>query len=379
MVLSIFYNKIFEWFCYYESVQTKKFENKFAAIIYRITQLCIIFYLICYSFLHSKCYQKIETGLSTTSVKLKGISYVDIFNSSKVELNRIIFDQPEYDIGFQESSFSILTNYIQTTHQQMGKCVDIDDTSNIYCWKNEDCTVNEFTNNGIKTGNCVPCDHTIDKFCCEIFGWCPLENDKILQSEMNKLHGIENFTVFIKNQVEFPEFNFIGRNIPVFFDKDMLKYCRYNSTDSIHKNCPIFKISTILDLLKLDLQTISYIGGSIAVKIKWDCDFDVDYDRCMPTYSFKYLDEIATNVAPGLNFRFSRHFKNHNNESFRDLYKAFILKFLIITEAKAGKFDLIIFLSNLGSGIGLFGLASLIGDLFLSISLKKIKLFFNKS
>ncbi len=61
-------------------------------------------------------------------------------------------------------------------------------------------------------------------------------------------------------------------------------------------------------------------------------------------------------------FRFASHWKNQNR-SFRTLTKAFGLRFIISVSGHAGKFDLIQLTLNIGSLIGILGLATFICDI----------------
>jgi hypothetical protein len=44
-------------------------------------------------------------------------------------------------------------------------------------------------------------------------------------------------------------------------------------------------------------------GGIIGFNILWNCNLDVDEERCIPRYSFKRLDNEQDIVAAGWNFR----------------------------------------------------------------------------
>nr|XP_032800140.1 P2X purinoceptor 5-like [Petromyzon marinus] len=57
---------------------------------------------------------------------------------------------------------------------------------------------------GIRTGRCVPYSPGIRT--CEISAWCPVE--KATAPRRPVLAGAENFTVFIKNTIRFPKFDF---------------------------------------------------------------------------------------------------------------------------------------------------------------------------
>ncbi|ETE57185.1 hypothetical protein L345_17102, partial [Ophiophagus hannah] len=58
---------------------------------------------------------------------------------------------------------------------------------------------------GIKTGLCIKMGDDING-TCEILAWCPVEKKRNTKSAL--LANAENFTVYIKNTIRFPKFNF---------------------------------------------------------------------------------------------------------------------------------------------------------------------------
>lgn len=136
---------------------------------------------------------------------------------------------------------------------------------------------------------------------CELEGWCPVENDRnIPKPIMDAL----NFTIFVKNFIEFPRFKVIRKNIHQ--DVSYLRRCQYDRTEN--KACPIFRVGTILDLVEDDhderLKMLTS-GGVIRVKIDWKCNLDQPLNRCAPEYSFGRLDGPfkEESFSPGFNFR----------------------------------------------------------------------------
>lgn len=63
-----------------------------------------------------------------------------------------------------------------------------------------------------------------------------------------------------------------------------------------------------------------------------------------------------------LSFSFASHWK-HQNRQFRTLTKAFGLRFIISVSGQAGRFDVITLSLNIGSLIGILGLATFICDI----------------
>ena len=182
---------------------------------------------------------------------------------------------------------------------------------------------------------------------CEIEGWCPVENDRIVPKP---IYDALNFTIFVKNFIEFPRFKVIRKNIEA--DASYLKRCQYDPLH--HRTCPIFRVGTLLDIVEPDSaeQTkMLTLGGVIRVKIDWRCNLDKVLSKCIPEYSFGRLDAPykEESFSQGFNFRleknnaylnqsirffflssfsFASHWK-HENRSFRTLTKAFGLRFII--------------------------------------------------
>jgi len=113
-----------------------------------------------------------------------------------------------------------------------------------------------------------------------------------------------NFTIFIKNFIEFPRFKVIRKNIQA--ETTYLKNCNFNPEH--HPGCPIFRVKDILDLVETNLTEqflMLKLGGVIRVKIDWNCDLDKSLNLCTPIYSFGRLDAPFKNetFSQGFNFR----------------------------------------------------------------------------
>jgi hypothetical protein len=133
---------------------------------------------------------------------------------------------------------------------------------------------------------------------CELEGWCPVENDRNVPKP---IRDALNFTIFVKNFIEFPRFKVIRKNIEQ--DPSYLKKCNYNAT---HKICPIFRVGTILHMVEEDRDEQTQmltLGGIIRVKIDWKCNLDKPLDECLPEYSFRRLDAKQEPFSQGFNFR----------------------------------------------------------------------------
>ena len=136
---------------------------------------------------------------------------------------------------------------------------------------------------------------------CELEGWCPVENDRNIPRPM---HDALNFTIFLKNFIEFPRFKVIRKNIEK--EASYLRSCNYEPVN--HKLCPIFRVGTILDIVEPDLEEqklMLKLGGVIRIKIDWKCNLDRSLDYCLPEYSFGRLDGPfkEESFSRGFNFR----------------------------------------------------------------------------
>ena len=101
---------------------------------------------------------------------------------------------------------------------------------------------------------------------------------------------------------------------------------------------------------------LSIKGGVIGVYITWNCDLDWSFDDyCLPTYSFRILDTF------GWNFRHA----HYHEENRRTLVKAYGLKFLVVVDGRASKFDLKNTVIVLVTGLGLLGLSTMFCDFIL--------------
>uniref|UniRef100_A0A3Q0SX35 P2X purinoceptor n=1 Tax=Amphilophus citrinellus TaxID=61819 RepID=A0A3Q0SX35_AMPCI len=186
---------------------------------------------------------------------------------------------------------------------------------------------------GVMSGRCLREDEN-STGTCEIFGWCPTE--RTFKSQKPMLMNAENFTIYIKNFIQFSKFSFS-------------KYVLFNIY-YIHTNkyvCPIFRLGDITRSAGYNFQDMATLGGAIGIAIHWDCDLDKATSHCNPEYHFTRLDAAVSNesIAAGFNFRRARYFKNAAGESYRSLYKV-------------GKFSIVPTVINTGSGLALIGAVS---------------------
>ncbi|NXJ60408.1 P2RX4 protein, partial [Rostratula benghalensis] len=254
-----------------------------------------------------------------------------------------------------EKAVFVMTNVILTPNQRQGHCPELPDDKT-ECKVKHDCVPGYVSthSSGIQTGECVPYNSSSSIKTCEVFAWCPVEDDSNVPKPAF-LQEAENFTILVKNNIWYPKFNFSKRNILPGINSTYLKNCIYDSkTDPF---CPIFRLGKIVEAAGQDFQEMAVEGGVMALQINWDCNLDRAASHCVPKYSFRRLDnkDSAHTVAPGYNFRFAKYYKDSNGTESRTLVKAYGIRFEIIVFGKAGKFDVIPTMINIGSGLALFG------------------------
>uniref|UniRef100_A0A663MJH6 P2X purinoceptor 7 n=1 Tax=Athene cunicularia TaxID=194338 RepID=A0A663MJH6_ATHCN len=293
-------------------------------------------------------YQETDEVNSSIRTSVKGVAYTD---------NRI-WDTAEYTIPMQAvNSFFVVTNIIKTENQIEQRCPEV----SMFCDSYLGCIecIACFST-GIQTGRCVSYNATVKT--CEVRAWCPVESTENPPDPAVLRHS-EDFTVLIKNNIHFPKFNYTVLNIP----QKLNTSCTYNKNTSPH--CPIFRLGDIIQEAKENFSEMAVKGGIIAIEINWDCNLDRWFYNCHPEYGFHRLDDKK--IKPGFQFRFAKYYKDTNGTESRTLVKAYGIRFDIIVFGKAGKFDVIPTMINIGSGLALFGVATVLCDIVVLYCMKK--------
>lgn len=327
-------------------------KNKKVGLLYRLLQLTILLYLVVWVFVIKKGYQDTDTSLQSAVVtKVKGVAYT---NTS--ELGERLWDVADYVIPPQgDNVFFVITNLIVTANQRQSTCAEREGIPDGMCSEDSDCHAGEpvIAGNGVKTGRCLWAGNST-RGTCEIFAWCPVET----QSRPKKplLRDAEDFTIFIKNYIRFPKFNFSKANVLETKNKDFLKSCRFGPSNHY---CPIFRLGSVVQWAGSNFQDIAVEGGVIGIHIEWNCDLDKPASECHPRYYFNRLDDKhAKSVSSGYNFRFARYYRDSAGVEFRNLVKAYGIRIDVIVNGKAGKFSIIPTIINVGSGVALMGAVS---------------------
>ncbi|XP_050177939.1 P2X purinoceptor 5 isoform X2 [Myiozetetes cayanensis] len=321
-------------------------KNKKVGVLYRVVQLSVLAYLVGWVFVVKKGYQDTDTSLQSSVItKLKGVAFT---NTS--ELGERLWDVADYVIPPQgESVFFVMTNLIVTPNQRQATCPESASIPDALCHRDEDCLEGEavVAGNGVKTGRCLK-DRDSTRGTCEILAWCPVE--KRSKPKMNVL-ATDN--------------------------ESYLKTCRYSAE---HPYCPIFVLGNIVRWAGGNFQEMALGGGVIGIQIEWNCDLDKAPSECNPHYSFSRLDNKSaeTSISSGYNFRFAKYYRDAEGVDYRTLIKAYGIRFDVMVNGKAGKFNIIPTIINISSGLALMGAGAFFCDLVLLYLIKKSNFYRGK-
>ncbi len=87
---------------------------------------------------------------------------------------------------------------------------------------------------------------------------------------------------------------------------DYISKCAYQKVrDPL---CPVFLIKEILEKSEpdeIERKTMLQKGAVIQIQIDWNCNYDLYWKKCIPTYSFSRFDLPfnMSSAASGFNFR----------------------------------------------------------------------------
>ncbi|EDO41363.1 predicted protein [Nematostella vectensis] len=369
--------KVIDSLLEYNTSKIVHIKSKKVGLINRLIQLAIIGYIIGYVIIYKKGYQEVEKPYSSVTTKLKGTSFTNLTGNESFPLygGPFVWDQADYVIPPEENdAFFVATNMVITPDQRQGTCPESPDIANVKCTRDENCTRMEETSygHGFQTGKCVPSDQEKGIKVCEVFAWCPVELDI---TPMPQFPSLKNFTVLIKNTVQFPSFGVSKRNIAPDADTSTLKSCQYDKDTS--PLCPIFRLETITKEAGQDFNKLAYKGGVIGIIITWNCDFDSLLYSCKPVYSFRRLDNANAPIAKGYNFRHANYYVK-NDTLHRTLFKAYGIRFVVTVTGQGGKFNVVPLFLNLGSGLALLSIATVLCDVVVLYVLRRKEFYREK-
>ncbi|KAK7925657.1 hypothetical protein WMY93_007967 [Mugilogobius chulae] len=362
-------NAISDFFFEYETPRQVLVRNRRVGVVCRLIQLGVLAYIIGWVFIYEKGYQCTDTAVSSVFTKMKGVGYTNVDGVEKV------WDVADYVFPPQgDASFVVMTNYIITEGQSLGVCPELPGKHN--CTKDVDCDGGSYKRTGHGRMSGV-CDNTTKT--CEVMAWCPVEDDSHIQSVPPLLMSAENYTLFIKNSVTFPLFGVTRSNLVEGIDANYISKCLYHPEKA--PLCPIFNMGDLVKLSGFNFETIAKVGGAIGIVVDWTCNFDVDVRHCKPKYNFHGLygnpnETDKARASVGYNFRYARHYFEDKVQK-RTLLKVFGIRIDVIVQSLARRFDIIPTLTAIGSGVGIFGVATVVCDLVLLYLLPKREFYKN--
>ncbi|XP_072343218.1 P2X purinoceptor 2 isoform X1 [Scyliorhinus torazame] len=355
----------------YETPKVVVVKNRTLGIIYRIIQLFIILYFAIYVFIIQKAYQERENAPESSVItKMKGIG---ISNSST---GIKIWDVAEY-VNPPEGRdvFSISVRTVTTPFQRLHTCPESASVPRSNCTSDLNCTAGEteLLGNGRKTGRCVTQHGSLKT--CEVHAWCPVESK--LSERDTILTRAQNFTIFIKNSIHFPRFEFTKGNILKNRDPNYLRSCTFDEETNLY--CPIFPLSLIIEKAGETFDNLSLTGGILGVIISWNCDLDKAASECKPHYSFRRLDSKSqgSKASFGYNFRHAKYYVENGTE-YRTLIKVFGIRIDIIVHGEAGKFNIVPTIINIAAALTSIGIGSFLCDWILLTFMNKNEVYSGK-
>uniref|UniRef100_A0A8C5PV93 P2X purinoceptor n=1 Tax=Leptobrachium leishanense TaxID=445787 RepID=A0A8C5PV93_9ANUR len=344
---------ISNFFFEYDTPRMVLVRDKKVGLTFRLIQFGVLCYIVGWVFLYEKGYQNVDGIISSVSIKMKGLAITNL-----EPMGTEIWDAADYVFPPQgDSSFVVMTNYIITPEQKMDYCNERPEVA--ACKTDDDCKVqNVRQSQGIMTGNCTAFNATINT--CEVYAWCPVEDDTHVPKPP-LLSEAENFTLFIKNSISFPNHQISRQNLVESVTSQYLSTCIYDKEKD--PLCPVFRLGYIVAEAGQTFSDIAYKGGTVVIIIDWHCDLDWPVRFCKPTYHFHGRHD-ENPASRGFNFRHARYFKE-DGVNKRTLFKVFGIRMEVLVNGEGGKFDIIPTMTTIGSGIGIFGVATVVCDLML--------------
>ena len=226
----------------YDTPKIVHIRSKVIGIFNRIVQLVIIAYIIVWVLVYKKGYQEVDTGVSGTTTKVKGVAYPNVTRPNLRVPDRV-WDASDIVIPAEENNaFFVMTNMIVSNNQTPGVCPESSDPNiGAECSSDSEChPVHKpyLLGHGVTNGTCAPTG------TCFVKAWCPIEIDKLATDEA-LLKDTKTFTVLIKNHVYFPFYNKTRSNILEATNASYLKGCTYD--ENVNYFCPIFTLGYIVE------------------------------------------------------------------------------------------------------------------------------------
>eukprot|EP01084_Bolivina_argentea_P181873 314071_1 len=342
--------------CEYKSVRFIRVRNVKLATIYYLLMLFVLVYVVAFTIVWDKGYQATDEVTGTTSAKLKGTGCIGNYTNFEDFTDLTVLDAMDLVVpSMEENAFFITTAQTATPNQTRTFC-DGNDNVPICTIDNTTMCEQEFfspESEGIFTGACGTNNR------CEMYSWCPLEND----TNVDIIHNIGEFTVFVKIDVSFDRFG----------------VDRGNTYDRLNTSAPEFgyNLFTIDDIISnatnggiTSYYDVAERGAIILISSVWNCNLDNNINECNPRYTMTRIDDEPDTISTGYNFRTVEY---DTNEQFRFLKKLYGIRVIFICEGRAGRFDWAALTVTFGAGLAYLGIASVIADVVMENFLRESK------
>lgn len=143
------------------------------------------------------------------------------------------------------------------------------------------------------------------------------------------------------------------------------------------RNASIWTLGQIISLASASsprpftLHDLQQTGGVISVNFVYECYFDGGNQNCLPQVVFSRIDDPSSKSA-GFNYRRANMYRDANGILVRDLVKLIGIRFTFQTTGFGKKFTSIVpAFTQLGAGIGLLAVATLVADLLVEYVLPR--------
>lgn len=338
----------------YSTPKTAVIKDPKAGVLYRLIAIGILLYVVLFQIIYKKGYAdtEFETGLVAT--KIAGNSTVTAADGTQQVFDAYDVVDPALDTGgFFVSTVVRKNNQTRSWvgAPEAGECTDNATCASAMCGEGDDR---------------APCAAFRPSWCnsgqCLYQSWTPPDDSKEYQWSASNLSGI---TIWFKGSIEFPNlapdhvFSTIQSPEPV----------RYDPVNKV-ENPNLYSVQDLVDLSGYGDENgtagVMAHGAILKVVIVWDCDLNKAFDKsCQKTFSVERLDNA--DIGDGFNLREISYWDADGdfNPDGREILKRYGVRVFLLSQGVASKFSLATLVINIGSGLALFAVATVITDLVL--------------